>query len=90
MVIRTFTLQGDHRTVDGIGDKISEFGDKLDALGDRLADADSLSEILVEVFGSEDVVDVLANYAGDVIAAILVRLPYETLVELVNGLKDSA
>lgn len=76
--------------MDGIGEKIQEFADKLDALGDRLADAESLSEVLVEIFGSDDVIKVFSNYTGDVIASILVRLPYETIISLFEKVKDGA
>lgn len=72
--------------LDGVGQKIGELSTELSELGDKLQDADSLSQILVGLFGTDDIVHIIVNYAGELIAQIIIRLPYDTLAGLFSRL----
>jgi len=76
--------------LDGVGDKIAALGNKLGDLGERLDDANSLSDILIELFGTDDVLSLIADYAGDLIAQIIVRIPYDTLANLLGSISSSS
>ena len=76
--------------LDGVGDKISALGDKIGDIGERLNDADSLSEILVELFGTDDILSLVADYAGDLIAQVIMRIPYDTLADVLGSISSSS
>ena len=76
--------------LDGVGNKIGALGDKLGDLSERLNDADSLSDVLIGLFGTDDVLSLVADYAGDLIAQIIVRIPYDTLADLLGNVSSSS
>lgn len=68
----------------GIGENLNAFADKLAVLGERLEGAETLSDILVELFGTTDVKGMFTDYVSEMIADIIVNLPFEKIAGLIN------